>query len=46
MENEGGVAHTLGSSGLLRLEAYRVRVFQSGLKTSGGTAQMVHVALL
>jgi hypothetical protein len=30
------VIHVSRSSGLLRLEASRVRVFQSGLKTGGG----------
>jgi hypothetical protein len=30
------VGHTSRSSGLLRIEASRVRVSQSGLKTSGG----------
>jgi hypothetical protein len=38
------VEHALISSGLLRLEASRARVFQFGLKTSRGAAQMVHVA--
>jgi hypothetical protein len=44
-EDEDGVGHTLRSSGLLRLEASWVRVFQSGLKTGGDAAQMVHVTL-
>jgi hypothetical protein len=39
------VGHTLRSSGLLRLEASWVRVFQSGLKTGGDATQMVHVTL-
>jgi hypothetical protein len=30
------VGHTSRSSGLLRVKASRVRVFQSGLKTGGG----------
>jgi hypothetical protein len=30
------VRHALRSGGLLRLEASRVRVFQSGLKSGGG----------
>jgi hypothetical protein len=34
------------SSGLLRLEASRDWVSQSGLKTCGGAARMVHVASL
>jgi hypothetical protein len=38
------VEHALRSSGLLRLEASRARVFQFGLKTSRGATQMVHVA--
>jgi hypothetical protein len=35
MEYDAG--HALRSGGLLRLEASRARVFQSGLKTDGGT---------
>jgi hypothetical protein len=31
-----GVGHASRSSGFLRVEASRVRVFQSGIKTSGG----------
>jgi hypothetical protein len=31
------VGHTSRSSDLLRMEASRVRVFQSGIKTGGGT---------
>jgi hypothetical protein len=31
-----GVGHASRSSGLLRMEASRVRFFQSGLKTGGG----------
>jgi hypothetical protein len=38
------VGHVSRSSGLLRLEASRGRVFQSGLETGGDTAQMMHVA--
>jgi hypothetical protein len=38
------VGHVLRSSCLLHLEASRARVSQSGLKTGGGVAQMVHVA--
>jgi hypothetical protein len=38
------VGHTLRFSGLLRVEVSRARVSQSGLKTGGGVAQMVHVA--
>jgi hypothetical protein len=38
------VGHASRSSGLLRLEANRARVSQSGLKTGGGVAQMMHVA--
>jgi hypothetical protein len=43
-EYEDGAGHTLRSSGMLRLEACRARVSQSGLMTGGGTARMVHVA--
>jgi hypothetical protein len=43
-EDEDDVGHTSRSSGLLHLEASWARVSQSGLKTSGGAAQMVHVA--
>jgi hypothetical protein len=35
-EKEDGVGHASRSSGLLRVEASRARVSQSGLKTSGG----------
>jgi hypothetical protein len=38
------VGHASRSSGLLRLEASWTRVSQYDLKTSGGTAWMVHVA--
>jgi hypothetical protein len=38
------VGHTLRSSGLLHLEVSQARVYQSSLKTGGGTARMVHVA--
>jgi hypothetical protein len=34
---EVGARHTLRSSGLLHMEASLARVFQSGLKTGGGT---------
>jgi hypothetical protein len=33
---EVGTGHSLRSSGLLHVEASLARVFQSGLKTSGG----------
>jgi hypothetical protein len=39
------MGHVSRSSGLLHLEVSRDRIFQSGLKTGGGAAQMVHVAL-
>jgi hypothetical protein len=39
------VGHTSRSSGLLRMKASRARVFQYGLKTGGGTTQIVHVTL-
>jgi hypothetical protein len=32
-----GMGHALRSSGLLHMKASRVRIFQSGLKTGGGT---------
>jgi hypothetical protein len=38
------VGHALRSSSLLHREASQARVSQSGLKTGGGTARMVHVA--
>jgi hypothetical protein len=44
-EDEDGVGLTSRSNGLLHLEASRVRVFQSALKTGGGTVRMVHVTL-
>jgi hypothetical protein len=43
-EDEDGVGHASGSSGLLRLEASWARVSQSGLKISGGVARMVLMA--
>jgi hypothetical protein len=43
-EDEDSVSHALRSSGLLHLKVSWARVFQSGLKNSGGTTQMVHVA--
>jgi hypothetical protein len=43
-DDEDDAGHALGSSGLLLLEASQARVFQSVLKTGGGTAWMVHVA--
>jgi hypothetical protein len=45
-EDEDSAGHTSRSSGLLHLEASQARVSYSGLKTGGGMAQMVHVALL
>jgi hypothetical protein len=38
------VVHASRSSGLLHMEASRIRIIQSGIKTSGGAAWMVHVA--
>jgi hypothetical protein len=38
------MGHASRSRGLLRLEAGWARVSQSGLKTSGGVARMVHMA--
>jgi hypothetical protein len=42
-EEEDDTGCALRSSGLFRLEACWARVFQSSLKTSGGTTRMVHV---
>jgi hypothetical protein len=42
--DEDGAGHTSRSSGLLRLEASQARISQSGIKTSGDTMRMVHVA--
>jgi hypothetical protein len=36
-QRENGVRHASRSGGLLHMEASHARVFQSGLKTSGGT---------
>jgi hypothetical protein len=36
-QSEDGVGHVSRSGGLFRLEASRARVYQSGLKTGGGT---------
>jgi hypothetical protein len=43
--DEDGAGHTSRSSGLLRLEASRVRVSQSSLKNGGGVVWMVHMTL-
>jgi hypothetical protein len=43
-EDQDGAGHALRSSGLLHLEESRARVSQSGLKTGGGAARMVHMA--
>jgi hypothetical protein len=43
IEDEDGAGYALRSSDLLQLKASRARVSQSGLKTGGGTVQMVHV---
>jgi hypothetical protein len=43
-DDEDGTGHASRSSSLLCMEASRARVSQSGLKTGGGVAQMVHVA--
>jgi hypothetical protein len=43
-EDEDNVGHSWRSSGFLHMEASRARVSQSGLKTGGGMAQMVHMA--
>jgi hypothetical protein len=40
---EDGVGHASKSSGLLRLEACRARVFQFDLKTGVGVTTVVHV---
>jgi hypothetical protein len=42
-EDEDGAGHASRSSGLLRVEASSIRVFQSDLKTGGGAAWMVYV---
>jgi hypothetical protein len=42
-EDEDGAGRASRSSGLLRIEVSRARVFQSGLKTSGDVVRMVHV---
>jgi hypothetical protein len=42
-EDEDGVGYALRSSCLLRLEASSTRISQSGQKTGGGAAWMVHV---
>jgi hypothetical protein len=44
-EDEDGVGNASRSSGLLYLEVSRARISQSGHKTGGGAAQMVHMAL-
>jgi hypothetical protein len=44
-EDEYGVRHTSRASCLFGYEASRARVFESGIKTSGGAAWMVYVAL-
>jgi hypothetical protein len=43
-EDEDSAGHASRYSGLLHLKASRARVSQSGLKTGGGTAWMVHMA--
>jgi hypothetical protein len=43
-EDEDGVGHASRSSSLLHVEASQARVFRSGLKTSGGAMEVVHVA--
>jgi hypothetical protein len=43
-EDKDNVGCVLRSSGLLRVEASRARVSQSGLKTGGGATRMVHMA--
>jgi hypothetical protein len=42
-EDEDGAGHASRSSGSFHLDASRVMISQSGLKTGGGTEQMVHV---
>jgi hypothetical protein len=44
MEDKNGTGYMFRSSGLLHLEVSQARVFQSSLKTSGGAAQMMHMA--
>jgi hypothetical protein len=43
-EDKDGMGHVSRSNGLLRVDASRVRVSQSGLKTTGGVMWMVHVS--
>jgi hypothetical protein len=43
-DDDDDVGHASRSSDLLRMEASRIRIFQSGLKTGGGAAQMLHMA--
>jgi hypothetical protein len=43
-EDEDGAGHASRSSGLLCLQVSRARVSQSGLKSGGDTAWVVHVA--
>jgi hypothetical protein len=45
-EDEDDAGHASRSSGLLQVEASQAKVSESGLKTSGGVARMVLVALL
>jgi hypothetical protein len=42
-EDEDDTGHVSRSSGLLRVKASQVRVFQYNLKTGGSATQMVHV---
>jgi hypothetical protein len=42
-KDEVSAGHASRSSDLLHVEASRTTVFQSGIKTSGGTARMMHV---
>jgi hypothetical protein len=42
-ENEDSTGHASRSNGLLRLEASRPSVSESGLKTGGGAAHMVYM---
>jgi hypothetical protein len=45
-KDEDDVGHTLRSSVLFHLEVSRTEVFQSSLKTDGGTTWMVHMTSL
>jgi hypothetical protein len=45
-EYEDDAGYASRSSGLLHLKASQVRIFQSGIKTGGGVAWIMHMSLL